>query len=159
MLKTRLRSDGMPNHKLVGFATALSLIQHFPASADVFPVTGVWVAPNPDFPIAIDEACFTIKTFGIEAVVRKSIPEMIIFANDKRYKVKGNSHIGSTVPSVKAADGGFWITEIPDVRRRFWFRPKVSYFLTIIDAMTIEIRDNAHRTRFAKCVPQGKPRI
>lgn len=149
----------MPNHKLVGFATALSLIQNFPASADVFPVTGVWVAPNPDFPIATDEACFTIKTFGIEAVARKSIPEMIIFANDKRYDVKGNSHIGSTVQSVKAADGGFWITETPDVRRRFWFRPKVSYFLKIIDALTIEISDNVHRSRFVKCEPHGKPRI
>jgi hypothetical protein len=152
----------LPNHKLVGFAAALAstcLFLSFPAAADVYPVSGVWVAPDSEFPIAADEACFTIKTFGLEAVARKSIAEMIIFTNEKRYDVKGDIHIGSTIQSAKVTDGGFWITEIPDLRRRFWFRQKVSYFLAIVDPLTIEIRDNSHKTRFLKCVPHGKPRI
>jgi hypothetical protein len=129
------------------------------AAHDVYPVNGVWAAPNPEFPVAIDETCFTINTFGVEAVSRRSIAEMIIFTNDKRYDVKGNMQTGSSVQSVKAADGGFWITEVPDVRRRFWFKQKATYFLAIIDPITIEIRDNLRLTRFVKCGPHGKSRI
>jgi hypothetical protein len=138
---------------------SISLFVNVPAVADVYPVSGVWAAPNAEFPIAADEACFTIKTLGVEAVARKSIPELIIFTNDKRYDLKGDVRIGSTLQSVKAADGGFWVTEISDVKRRFWFRQKISYFLAIVDPLTIEIRDNSHRTRFVKCVPHGKSRI
>jgi hypothetical protein len=79
--------------KLRGLHTALGLVClfliSFPAAADVYPVNGVWAAPNPEFPVAIDETCFTINTFGVEAVSRRSIAEMIIFTNDKRYDVKG----------------------------------------------------------------------
>jgi hypothetical protein len=61
-------------------------------------------------PAAI-EACVAVKTFGIEALSKKSISEMIIFAKDKRYDVKGDVQTETTIKSIKVAEGGFWITE------------------------------------------------
>ena len=93
---------------------------------------------------------------GIEAVARKLIAELHIFNENKRYEVKQNVTAVSTLVSTKPAEGGYWVTELPDVRRRFWFRQKITYLLAIIDPMTIEIRNNSHRTRFVKCGPRGK---
>jgi len=126
------------------------------AVADIFPIKGVWIAPNPDFPIRPDEACFTVRLSGIEAVSRKLIAELLIFNENKRYEVRQNLQAVSTLYSMKLAEDGYWVTELPDVRRRFWFRQKTTYLLTIIDPTTIEIRNNSHRTRFVKCGPRGK---
>jgi hypothetical protein len=52
-----------------------------------------------------------LKRFGVDAVSKKSISEMIIFAKDKRYDVKGDVQTETTIKSIKAAEGGFWITE------------------------------------------------
>jgi hypothetical protein len=93
---------------------------------------------------------------GVEAVVRKSIAEMLIFNENKRYDVKQNMQAISTLSSTKPTGDGYWITELPDVRKRFWFRQKITYLLTIVDPTTIEIRINSHRTRFVKCGPRGK---
>ena len=96
---------------------------------------------------------------GVEAVTRKLIAELHIFNENKRYEVKQNTQAVSTLLSMRPADGGYWITELPDVRRRFWFRQKVTYLLTIIDPTTIEIRNNSHRKRFVKCGPRDKTSI
>ena len=150
------------NIKFVALTSALSLaglvLSSFPAEADVYPVSGVWSAPNPEFPIAADEACFIIKTFGVEVLARKSIAELMIFTNDKRYDVKGNVQMDSTLQSAKAAEGGYWITELPNARGRLWFRRKITFFLAVVDPVTIEIRDISRRTRFVKCGPRGKLR-
>jgi hypothetical protein len=50
--------------------------------------------------------CIAVKTFGVEAVSKKSISEMIIFAKDKRYDVKGDVQTEATIKSIKLADGG-----------------------------------------------------
>jgi hypothetical protein len=146
------------NFKFSSIPSALSfaclILCSLPAVADVYPIKGVWAAANPEFPIAENEACFTIKTFGLEAVARKSIAEIIIFTDEKRYDAKGDMQTRSEVQSVKAADGGYWITELPNVRRRSGFRYKLTYFLAIIDPTTIDIRDNSRSTRFVKC---GRP--
>jgi hypothetical protein len=134
------------------------LLTSLPATADVYPVNGVWAAPNANFPVAADESCFAIKLFGVEAIWRKSVSEMMIFTNDKRYDVKGDVQIESTVHTVKAADGGFWITEVPNVRNSFWFRQKATYFLAIINPGTIEIRDSSRLTRFVKCGLRNRSR-
>ena len=34
--------------------------------------------------------CIAVKTFGVEALSKESISELIIFAKDKRYDVKGD---------------------------------------------------------------------
>jgi hypothetical protein len=122
-----------------------------PAVADVYPVNGVWAAPHPEFPISADEACFTVKVVGVQAVARKSIAQIVIFTGEKRYTVKANAQSSHTLQSAKATDGGYWITELPTERQRFWFRRKVIYFLAIVDPVTLEIRDNSRRTRFVKC--------
>jgi hypothetical protein len=134
----------------------VGLLLSSPAVADIYPIKGVWVAPNPDFPIRPDEACFTVRLSGIEAVTRNFIAELLIFNENKRYEVRQNIQAVSTLVSAKPAEGGYWVTEFSDVRRRFWFRQKITYLLTIIDPTTIEIRDNSHRTRFVKCGPRGK---
>lgn len=135
----------------------VGLLLSSPAVADIYPVKGVWVAQNRDFPIGPNEACFTVKLSGIEAVTRKLISELLIFNKNKRYGVKQNLQTVSTLVSTKPAEGGgYWVTEIPDVRRRFWFKQKITYLLTVIDPSTIEIRNNPRRTRFVKCGPRGK---
>ena len=147
------------HRRLAGCAQLMGLVGLLlssPAVADIYPIKGVWVAPNPDFPIGPDEACFTVRLSGIEAVARKIIAELLIFNENKRYEVKQNIQAGSTLVSAKPAEGGYWVTEFSDVRRRFWFRQKITYLLTIIDPTTIEIRNNSHRTRFVKCGPRGK---
>src|SRR6476661_1812702 len=70
-----------------------------PAAADIYPVNGIWVTLNPDFPIGANEACFNIRVSGVEAVVRKSIAEMLIFNENKRYDVKQNMQAVSTLSS------------------------------------------------------------
>ena len=134
----------------------VGLLLSSPAVADIYPIKGVWVAPNLNFPIRPDEACFTVRWSGIEAVTRKFIAELHIFNENKRYEVRQNIQAVSTLFSMKPAEDGYWVTELPDVRRRFWFRQKITYLLTIIDPTTIEIRNNSHRTRFVKCGPRGK---
>jgi hypothetical protein len=143
-------ADGARLMGLVGLLFSSSAV------ADIFPIKGVWIAPNPDFPIRPDEACFTVRLSGIEAVSRKLIAELLIFNENKRYEVRQNLQAVSTLYSMKLAEDGYWVTELPDVRRRFWFRQKTTYLLTIIDPTTIEIRNNSHRTRFVKCGPRGK---
>jgi hypothetical protein len=127
-----------------------------PAFADVYPIKGVWVAHNRDFPIGPNVVCFTVRLSGVEAVARKLISELVIFNENKRYGVKQNLQTVSTLVSTKPAEGGYWVTETPDIRRRFWFKQKVTYLLTIIDPTTIEIRNNSRRARFVKCGPRGK---
>ena len=134
----------------------VGLLLTSPAVADIYPIKGVWVAPNPDFPIGQDEACFTVRLSGIEAVARKFIAELHIFNENKRYEVRQNTQAVSTLFSMKSAENGYWITELPDVRRRFWLRQKITYLLTVIDPTTIEIRNNSHKTRFVKCGPPDK---
>jgi hypothetical protein len=114
------------------------------------------VAQNHDFPIGPNEVCFTVRLSGIEAVCRKLIAELHIFNENKRYGVTPNAQTVSTLISMKPAEGGYRITEIPEVRRRFWFKQKVTYLLTMINPKTIEIRNNSRRARFVKCGPRGK---
>src|SRR6202790_3513906 len=83
----------------------------FPAAAEVYPVSGVWTAIDTEFPAAADETCLAVKTFGVEAVSKKSISEMIIFAGQKRFDVKGDVHTEAIIKAMKVADGGFRITE------------------------------------------------
>lgn len=128
-----------------------------PAIADVYPVTGIWVTLDPNFPIGVDEACFTVRLSGVEAVGRHLIAEMLIFNGDKRYDVTPSTQLVSSLSSAKPAPKGYWITETPDARRRLWFTRKITYFLTIVNPTTIEIGKNSHRTKFVRCGPGKLP--
>ena len=155
-----MRTSTIGIHKRIADCALLTglvcLLLYSSAVADIYPIKGVWIAPNPDFPIRRDEACFTVRLSGIEAVTRKLIAELHIFNENKRYEVRQNTQAINTLFSMKSAEDGYWVTELPDVRRRFWFRQKITYLLTIIDPTTIEIRNNSHRTRFVKCGPRGR---
>ena len=126
-----MRTSNIGIHKRLADCAQLmglvGLLLSSPAVADVYPIKGVWVAPNPDFPIKPDEACLTVRLSGIEAVTRKFIAELQIFNENKRYEVRHNIQTVSTLFSVKPAEDGYWVTEMPDVRRRFWFRQKITY--------------------------------
>lgn len=135
------------------------LLDSFPAEAGTYPISGVWAAPHPDFPISSDEACFPVKLVGVNAVARTSISQIVIFNGDKRYTVKSNIQSSHTLQSLRAVDGGYWITELSTERKRFWFRKKVTYFLAIVDSGSLEMRENSRRTRYVKCGPRGKLRI
>jgi hypothetical protein len=141
----------------LGLLIGLILIS-FPAAAEVYPVSGVWTAIDTDFPAAANEACVTVKTFGVDAVSKKSISEMIIFAKDKRYDVKGDVQTETTIKSIRVAVGGFWITESFSKRGRWLgFKRKTTYFLTVINPQTIEIWDGMVRHRYAKCGRERPP--
>jgi hypothetical protein len=88
----------------LGLLIGLILIS-FPAAAEVYPVSGVWTAIDTDFPAAANETCIAVKTFGVEAVSKKSVSEMIIFAKDKRYDVKGDVQTETTIKSIR----GRWV--------------------------------------------------
>ena len=135
------------------------LLSALPAEAVTYPVNGVWAAPHPDFPISSDEACSPVKIVGVNAVARTSIAQIVIFNGDKRYTVKANIQSSHTLHSLRAVDGGYWITELSTERQRFWFRKKVTYFLAIVDSRSLEVRENSRRTRYVKCGPRGKLRI
>jgi hypothetical protein len=155
-----LRTSTIGIHKRLAHCAQLmglvGLLLSSPAVADTYPIRGVWVATNRDFLIGPNEACFTVRQSGIDAVARKFIAELLIFNENKRYEVKQNTQAVSTLSSMKPAEHGYWVTELPDVRKRFWFRQKITYLLTIIDPTTLEIRNNSRRTKFVKCGPRGK---
>jgi len=118
----------------------------------------VWAAIDSQFPTARNESCIAVRTFGVEAVSKKSISEMIIFAKDKRYDVKGDVQTEATIKSIKVADGGFRITEtLTKGDRWLGFKRKATYLLNVIDPQTIEIWDGVVFTRYAKCGPERPP--
>ncbi len=139
----------------------VGLLLSSPAVADIYPIKGVWVAPNPNFPIRPDEACFTVRWSGIEAVTRKFIAELHIFNENKRYEVRRNTQAVSTLFSMKPAENGYWVTELPDVRRRFWFRQKITYLLTIIDptAAFLNLCESDCHNRIRGCGYDGSIRF
>ena len=151
---SRSRLRGMSS---LGFLIGLILIS-FPAAAEVYPISGVWTATNTDFPAAANETCIAVKTFGVEAVSKKSISELIIFVKDKRYDVKGDVQTEATIKSIKLADGGFRITEtFTKGARWLGFKRKATYLLSVIDPQTIKIWDGAILTRYSKCGPERPP--
>lgn len=142
---------------LLGLVIGLSLFS-FPAAAQVYPVSGVWVAIDFRSPTAASESCNAVKTFGIEAVSRKSVSEIMIFAKDKRYDVKGDVQTETSIKSIKVAGGGFRITELFGKHRNWLgFRKKATYVLKVLDPLTIEIWDAASMTRYTKCGSQRPP--
>jgi hypothetical protein len=147
MRGSKIRSRSAASGRLAGL---MVLLFSSAAAADIYPVNGVWVAPNTDFPIGADEACFTVRLSGVDAVVRKSLAEILIFNENKRYDVKQNGPTISTLSSMRQRPDGYWVTEAP-AGRKFWFTQKITYLLTVIDPANIEIRYNLHRKKFVKC--------
>ena len=129
----------------------------FPAAAQVYPINGVFSAIDLDYPDR-NAACMALKTFGIEALSQRAIPELIIFSNDKRYDVKGDTQSEEKIKSIKRTNGGFRITELSaGSPRLLGFRRKMTYFLKVVDTLTIEIWDGTTVRQYAKCESRRPP--
>jgi hypothetical protein len=134
----------------VGLAIAISLFS-FAASAQTYPVSGVWVANDDRFPNSTDGACFTLKKVGIDAVSSQPFPNLMIFSVNKRVEVRGDCRSEKTVRSVQTAtDGRFRITESLGKRWPPLFK-RPFFMLKIVDATTIEVTEGNISTRFSKC--------
>ena len=134
-------------------AIAVSLFS-FSASAQTYPISGVWVAmEHSRFPESKVGACLALKTFGVDSVFSGSLPTIIIFAEGKRFELRGNYHGEQVITSVKNTVGGdFRITESLGTRGKWLpWAYKQSYYLKIIDPMIIEITEGKVSTRFFKC--------
>ena len=138
-----------------GLLFCCSILFSLPAAAQSYPISGVWAAIDPQFPKAISETCIAVKTFGTQAVAKNLLAEIIIFDQNNRFDVRGDASGKTIIKSIKAVDGGFRITEtFSKATNWLGFKRNVSYFLTVIDPETIEIRDARTFTRYIKCGPQ-----
>jgi len=121
------------------------------ASAETYPVIGVWVATDGRFPGSTGGACLILKKFGVDAVLAQPFPRLMIFSTDKRFEVRGDYLAERTIRSVKTAkDGGVQITESFATRRRL-FSKRQGFELKVVDSTTIEITEGKVSTRFFKC--------
>jgi hypothetical protein len=143
----RIRSGFMSRMWL---ALAISFVS-CAASAETYPVTGVWVAKDDRFPGSTAGACLLLKEFGVDAVLAQPFPRLMIFSEGKRFEVQGDFQAERTIKSVKSTtDGSFQITESSGKR---WLPfPKRPFFtLKIVDATTIEVTEGNISIRLSKC--------
>ena len=64
----------------VWLAVAISLFS-CAASAETYPVSGVWIARDDRFPGSANGACFILKKIGIDAVSSQPFPRLMIFGH------------------------------------------------------------------------------
>ena len=62
----------------VWIAVAISLFSTA-ASAQTYPVSGVWVATDDRFPGSTGGACLILKQFGVDAALAQPFPRLMIF--------------------------------------------------------------------------------
>ena len=135
-------------------AIAISLFS-CAASAEIYPVSGVWVARDDSFPGSTNGACFILKKIGIDAVSSQPFPRLMIFSDNKRFEVRGDYRAERTVQSVQSAtDGRFRITELFGKRWSLLFK-RPFFTLKIVDASTIEVAEGKISTRFFQCSPNS----
>jgi hypothetical protein len=128
------------------------------ASAETYPISGVWVAKNDRFPGSTAEACLLLKEFGVDAPSTQPFPRVMIFSGDQRFEMRGNFYAQSTIRSVEGVTGGgYKITETPD-KRWFRFSKKPLFNMKIVDATTIEFIEGITSTRLSKC-PSNSPSL
>ena len=121
------------------------------ASAETYPVSGVWVARDDRFPGSTNGACFILKKIGIDAVSSQPFPRLMIFSDNHRFVVRGDYRSERTVQSVQSAtDGRFRITESLGKRWSLLFK-RPFFTLKIVDASTIEVTEGNISIRLSKC--------
>ena len=125
------------------------------ASAETYPVSGVWIAKDDRFPGSTAGACLFLKEFGVDAVLTQPFPRVTIFSKDKRFEMRGDFLAERTIRSVKGAtDGGYQITE--SFRGRWLpFSKRPFFTLKIVDVTTIEVSEENISTRLSKCAPSS----
>ena len=131
----------------------------FAACAQTYPVSGVWVAMDHQFPQSRAGACSTLKTIGVDALFGGSFPTVMIFSDGQRFVVRGGRPAELAIRSVNSLkDGGFRITESLGKRDSWlpWFKNR-QFHLKIVDPMLIEIAEGPVSTRFFKCSSDRTP--
>jgi hypothetical protein len=129
------------------------------ASAQTYPVSGVWVAMDHQFPQSNAGACLTLKTSGVDALFSGSFPTVTIFSGGQRFVVRGGRPAELAIRSVNSVkDGGFRITESPGKYSSWlpWFKNR-QFHLRIVDPMLNEIAEGPVSTRFFKCSSDQTP--
>jgi hypothetical protein len=104
------------------------------ASAQTYPVSGVWVAMDYHFPESKQGACLTLKRLGVDALFDRSFPTVMIFSDGQRVVVRGGRPAERAIRSVKSEmGGGFRVEESPGKHgswlpwlKKQWFHLKVS---------------------------------
>ena len=125
------------------------------ASAQTYPVNGVWVARDHSFLGSTAGACLLLKVLGVDAVLTQSFPRVMIFSEDKRYELRRDLHAERTIRSVKTAtDGGFQIEESHG--RRWLFFSRSRFMLKVVNPTTIDIIEGKIGNRFFKCPARSR---
>jgi hypothetical protein len=125
------------------------------ASAQTYPVNGVWVARDHSFLGSTAGACLLLKVLGVDAVLTQSFPRVMIFSEDKRYELRRDLHAERTIRSVKTAtDGGFQIEESHG--RRWLFFSRRRFTLKVVNPTTIDIMEGKISNRFFKCPARSR---
>jgi hypothetical protein len=126
------------------------------ASAQTYPINGVWIAEDNYLPGSTAGACSLLKKFGVDAPLTQSFPEVMIFSGEKRYEMRGDYYGEATLRSVKAKPGGgFQIIERHEKPVRFYRKALLT--IDIINAMTIDVTERNVSTRLHKCSSNSSP--
>ena len=134
-------------------------LSSFVAYAQTYPISGVWVAMDHQFPQSRAGACLTLKTIGVDALFRGSFPTVMIFSDGQRFVVRGGRPVELAIRSVNGAkDGGFRITESLGKHASWipWFKNR-QFHLKIVDPMLVEITEGPVSSRFFKCSSDRTP--
>jgi hypothetical protein len=131
----------------------------FAASAETYPVSGVWIARDYHFLQFGVGACLALKRLGVDALFEGFFPPVMIFSGAQRFAVRRGRAEERAITSVKSLrDGGFLIVESlgKDGSWLPWFKNQ-SFYLKIIDPLIIEITEGPTSTRFFKCSSGSPP--
>ena len=129
----------------------------FAASAQTYPISGVWVAMEQRFLLSKTEACLTLKRAGADPLFDGPFPTVMIFSAGERFVVREGRSAELAIRSVKSAkDGGFLITESLGKLGGWlpWFKNPLH--LKVLDPMVIEVTEGRVSTRFFKCSSDGR---
>src|SRR4030081_1518595 len=81
------------------------------AETVAYPVSGVFAAIDSEFPNAEFEVCMSVRTFGVAAVTKKSVAELIIFAGNRRHDLRGEIQTETVIKAINPVDGAYRIFE------------------------------------------------
>jgi hypothetical protein len=127
------------------------------ASAQTYPVSGVWVERDDHFPGSTAGACLILKKLGVDAALAQPFPTLMIFSKSQRFAMRGDHLAETSIKSVKTAtDGSFQISESLG-KRSLPFAKKHSFILNVIDPTTISITEGPISSKFFKCSSMSPP--
>ena len=153
---------GGRSYLLAGMRTSVLIVgslSSFAAYAQTYPVSGVWVAMDHQFPQSKAGACLTLKKTGVDALFGGSFPTVMIFSDGQRFVVRGGRPAELAIRSVNSVkNGGFRITESLGKHGSWlpWIKNR-QFHLKIVDPMLIEIAEGPVSTRFFRCSSDRTP--